>query len=126
YLRIPQNLDSEIDQTVAGLSVTGPTPLTLPGGTLSYAVGFAYREEKGRETPDSPSQAGISTSNKILATNGRYDVYEGYAEVSAPIFDKLILDASYRIGDYSTVGDLDTWGLRLDAPVFEGVRFRGT
>ncbi len=126
YLRLPQNLDSEIEQTVVGTSLTGPIPFELPGGAISYAVGLEYRDEKGSETPDSAAQAGVSTSNRILATSGSFDVTEGYAEVSFPVIDKLIIDASYRIGDYSTVGNIDTWGFRADSPLTDEIRLRGT
>lgn len=126
YLRLPQNLDSEIQQVVVATNLTGPIPFELPGGSVRYAIGVEYRDEKGSETPDSAAQAGVSTSNKILATNGSFDVTEGYAEISFPIFEKLTIDGAYRIGDYSTVGSVDTWGLRVDSPIIDGVRLRGT
>lgn len=126
YLRTPQNSNSEIEQLVAGATVLGDTAWTLAGGPVSFAAGYEYREEKGSETPDSAAQSGITTSNRILATSGSYDVNEGFAEIRAPVLDRLALEGAVRVGDYSTVGSLTTWKAGFDADVVDSFRVRGT
>ena len=114
YLRLSQNLNSKIEQTVVAANLTDVLPWQIQDRAIGWAFGLEYREEKGSETPDAAAQAGISTANKILPTNGSFDVTEAYAEMSVPVLEKLTLDGSYRVGDYSTVGNIDTWGLRAD------------
>ena len=38
----------------------------------------------------------------------------------------MTVEAAFRQGDYSTVGDLSTWKVGFDAPVLDWLRFRGT
>ena len=46
----------------------------------------------------------------ILSKNGKLrPVNEFFAELRIPVLEKLSLEAAYRIGDYSTVGTVDTW-----------------
>ena len=98
----------------------------LPGGTVAFATGVEYREEKGSEIPDAAVQAGVTTSNRILPTDGDWDVTEGYLEISAPIMEWLTIDGAVRYGDYSTVGGQTNWSLGFDAPITDWARFRGT
>ena len=126
YLRLSQNLNSTIEQTVVASNVTDVLPWQLQDRAIGWAVGIEYRDEKGSETPDAARRPASRLSNKILPTNGSFDVTEAYAEISVPVLEKLTLDASYRVGDYSTVGDIDTWGLRAESPILDGLTLRGT
>jgi len=128
YLSLNTQTDQKVEQAIIGLNLTGDMYFLpeLPGGMIAFAAGVEYREEKGSETPDASVQAGVTTSNRILATDGQWDVTEGYMEVSVPVLTRLTLEGAYRYGDYSTVGGQDNWSLGFDAPVTDWARFRGT
>jgi len=126
YLRTPQNLNSEIEQLVVGAAISGDTRWTLAGGEVGFAAGVEYREEQGSEIPDATAQAGITTSNRQFATDGSYDVTEVFGEVRFPVLERLAFEAAFRAGDYSTVGNVSTWKIGIDAPAFDTLRFRAT
>jgi outer membrane receptor protein involved in Fe transport len=58
-------------------------------------------------------------------------VLEEYLEVNVPILadlpfaDQLNLRAAYRLSDYSTVGNTDSWNVGLEWAPIPQVRFRG-
>jgi outer membrane receptor protein involved in Fe transport len=51
---------------------------------------------------------------------------EWYGEVNLPVWDRLVLDAAVRLGDYSTVGNQTTWKGGLDLEIHETLRLRAT
>jgi outer membrane receptor protein involved in Fe transport len=126
YLAIAQSLQSTVEQYVIGTTLSGDTGFELGAGPIGFAVGIEYRDERGSETPDAAQQAGITTSNKILATDGQYDVTEGFAEVRVPLHELLTLEGAYRYGDYSTVDGIDSWKIGADSQIIEDIRLRGT
>jgi outer membrane receptor protein involved in Fe transport len=126
YLGVAQSLDSVVEQTVIGTTLSGDTGWELGAGPIGFAAGFEYREEKGSEYPDAAQQAGITTSNRILATDGSYDVTEAFAEVRVPFHKLLTLDGAVRYGDYSTVDDITSWKVGFESSPLDSVRFRGT
>ncbi|WP_164518978.1 TonB-dependent receptor [Sphingomonas sp. ABOLG] len=106
---------------VAEASVSGRTPITLPGGDLSFAVGGQYRRESYDSnygafnnldiTPclDTPVTGNLTCSpqpgplaylgsSRPLSVRG--DVYALFAEVRAPILDTLDLQLAARYEDY--------------------------
>ncbi len=128
YVGLNTQTDQRVEQLVFGATLVGDMSFVpeLPGGTIGYAVGFERRVEQGSETPDAAVQAGVTTSNRVAATDGRFDVNEFFAEVSLPVLDNFTVDAAYRIGDYSTVGNQSNWSIGLDWRVAEWARLRGT
>ncbi len=106
-----------LTQQVASLNASFDTGrfFNLQGGPVGVAVGAEYRMERTRETNDPFLLAG-NTENLATNSAGGYNVYEGYGEVSLPIFkhygpflDELTLDAAYRAAHYSTVGSVDAY-----------------
>ncbi|OWK33133.1 TonB-dependent receptor domain-containing protein [Sphingomonas dokdonensis] len=106
---------------VGEASISGRTPLTLPGGDVAFAVGGQYRREtynsmQGafnnleinpcRDTPItgnvtcSPQSGPLAYlgSSRPLAVNG--DVYALFAELRAPILNTLDLQLAARYEDY--------------------------
>ncbi len=129
---------SELEQRVIFGSLAGTTSsfFELPGGAIGWAAGMEYREEESTFTVN-PYEGTLNTwdgSNGNAATGlaGEFDVFEYFAELSAPIFadepgvELLELTGAYRYADYSTVGTNDAWstGLRY-SPGF-GLTLRGT
>lgn len=106
----------EIDQLVVNATITGNSEdlFTLPAGAIGYAAGLEYRDESSRFEPDALELAGFGEFAafgdipEIVA--GGFDVIEGFAEISVPVLSgqplaqRLDLDASVRLADYSTVG----------------------
>lgn len=77
---------------------------------VAIAVGYEGRVLSGGEVPDPITVAGETTGNKGLITEGSYSVHEGYAELTAPIVDRLpgadlveVL-AAVRASGYSNFG----------------------
>ncbi len=129
YLAISTGVDGLIEQFSYGGSLAGDVGIELPGGSIGFAAGLEYREEKGRETPDGLTQQGITAGNRILPTGGSFDVTEAYLELNFPVLDALTLGAAARVGDYSTVGNQTTWRATFDADLgfaIPDLRFRGS
>ncbi len=97
------------------------TPLELPNGKLSFAVGASYTRESLAATPDAISQpiaAGLSiagwlNTESLSPFDASRDFSSVYGEVKAPIvgpkqgipgIDDLTLDLAGRFDDYSLVG----------------------
>lgn len=124
---------SKIQQHVAQGFFTGDFGFfELPGGPVSYLAGAEYRKEESDSNPAPEDTAGITFGNVLLPESGDFEVFEGFAELTAPIlegrrfFEVLSLDAAYRISDYTTVGTTHTWKVGgVWAPI-EDIRFRGT
>lgn len=127
--------DQKVQQEVIGLTFASDTSefLTLPGGAVSYAGGFEYREEKASSTADPLSQQGIVRFAQATEdTEGGYDVYEIFGEVSIPVLSdlpfaqSLIIDGAVRYADYSHAGGATAWKVGSVWQVVDDVRFRGT
>lgn len=106
--------------------------ITLPAGTLAFAAGIVYREEKGWRNPDPRTVAGVANSNQQSPVSGTVDTKEAYLEISAPIladqpfFKALTLDAALRYSDYKLFGSDVNYKLGLDWQLSSAFRMRGT
>lgn len=110
--------------------------LSLPYGDARFALGVEYRRET-LTTRDDPLGLNGEVSHAAVGGGPHPDldasqsVKEAYAEVVAPLLTdvpfayRLELEAAYRISDYDSFGNTDTWkfGGRW-APV-RGLTFRG-
>ncbi|MEO5597603.1 MAG: TonB-dependent receptor [Novosphingobium sp.] len=143
-------LDFHLKEDVASLNLRG-SPLTLPAGTVEFAAGVEYRKENAVQTPDAISTTIVSTVgirglpttyqrgfpggwvfSAPAAFKGSYDVLEGFAEASAPIFKDsalghlLSINGAIRLIRYSTVGTVTTWKAGVTYEPFADLRLRGT
>ena len=125
--------ESRIEQTVAQALVTGDSSawFELPAGPIAVAAGAEWREEKSRFINDPYEVAGYAFQfAKSANVRGKYDVSEGFVEVSIPLladlplFQVLNLDAAYRGGSYSTSGSADSWKVGLLWSPIEDIRIR--
>jgi len=126
YMAAFSNFQAIVEQEVFNLGVNGSLPLELPGGAVALAAGLEYREERGAEIPGGLVQSGISGGNVVRPTDGKFDVFDVYAEFYLPLHDRLGVDLAVRSGDYSTVGSQTTWKAGIDATLTDALRFRGT
>jgi iron complex outermembrane receptor protein len=126
--------DSELEQTVASAFISGDSEewFSLPAGPVGFAVGVEWREEKSESNPAPEDRAGLTFGNKIEPVDGDFDVREAYAEISVPLLSdlpavqELTFDAAFRVSDYSTIGNAETWKLGLAWQPVEDVVVRGT
>ena len=107
--------------------------LTLPhDGDLSLAVGGDFRTESGGFTPDPVSASGDSSAGQVAGAAGKYNVSEGFAELSLvpisarPGAEWVELDLAARAFRYSTFGTGVTWKAGGLYRVINGFALRGT
>ncbi|MFQ5533194.1 MAG: TonB-dependent receptor domain-containing protein [Sphingomonadales bacterium] len=101
-------------------------------GALGLAVGGEYRRESAAFLPDATSQTGeLGPGNSFLVTQGKFDVYEGYAEALMPIIadkpgiERLDVELAARVSDYSTAGGVFSWAGGVQYQPVSDIRFRG-
>ncbi len=118
-------------QTV--LAQTHGRLLELPNhGDLSVAVGADYRMEAGGTNPDPLTATGDTTGNAQAPTSGKYNVKEGFAEVSlVPISSQKYvqwaeLNLAARGFNYDTFGSGVTWKAGALFRTINGIAVRGT
>jgi len=125
---------SKLTQNVFQAYVSGDTGnwFELPAGSVGYAAGFEWREEKSESNPPIEDQLGLTFGNVLSPERGSYDVAELFAEVDVPLVtgaawaDLLSVDAAVRLSDYNTIGDATTWKVGgIWSPV-EDITFRAT
>ncbi|MFL6764498.1 MAG: TonB-dependent receptor domain-containing protein, partial [Sphingomicrobium sp.] len=130
---------SELSQGRA--TINGDTPLQLwAKNPVSFAVGAEYRKYQARQRADLLAKTAGELGGAGGAApdiDGKFDVYEGFAEVIAPIvsdrpfFDELQLEAGIRRSHY-TIGapantkfNTTTWKLAGSWAPVRDLKFRG-
>lgn len=122
------------DQLVAAVALTGDTGdfFSLPAGAVDFALGAEYREETGEVFFDPEINQGLAFGAGTRPNfGGGYDVKEAFAEVRVPIladrpfFERLDVEAAYRVSDYSTAGTVEAWKLGGNWALSPSLRIRG-
>ncbi|ABM00044.1 TonB-dependent siderophore receptor [Shewanella amazonensis] len=85
----------------------------LSAGAVGFAIGAEYRYDSGYYNPDPVIVAGEGTAAQQDPTDGNYDVFSIYQEVSVPFTEKLTGEFALRFDDYSTFGKASTWKVGL-------------
>ncbi len=117
------------DQKSVSANISGKL-MDLPAGPLGFASGFELRKEEGWRNPDNLTVLGIANTNRQDPIAGDYSARELFAEVSAPLLEKLplvhslTLNAAARYSDYSQFGAKSTYKLGLDWQVTQGIKVR--
>ena len=125
YIKAPGSLTTFTTQKLAGLNLSGSV-FDLPAGPLGLAVGVEYRDEFARSEFDALQQAGLNAGNAIPRTEGGFDVFETYLEVSVPILadlpfaDQLSVSAALSVSRITRRSATRTAGTRASS----GRRFR--
>ncbi len=127
--------NSVIDQHVVMVTMSGDSSefgLELPAGPVGFAVGFEYRREFSRFTPDAFRLTGLRfDGTTITGLEGSYDVYESFGEIQVPILkgipgiEELTLDTAVRGARYSTVGTNVSWKVGGTYAPVPDIRVRG-
>jgi iron complex outermembrane receptor protein len=131
YVTAPGSLATAVTQKLAGASINGEL-YQLPAGKIGIAAGLEYRNEDSSSVADPLTQAGLNAGNATPPTYGSYNVKEAYVETRVPLlkdapFAKLLdARASFRHGDYSTVGSANSWNAGLEWSPVTDLKLRGT
>lgn len=131
YIGAPSSLNTSVTQKLAGGSVSGEV-FDLPAGPIGLAAGFEWRQEGSETSFDALTQTGMNGGNALPNTVGRYTVREVFVESKIPLLKNLPavknLDGTlaYRRGDYSTVGNTNSWNTGLDWAINSDIRVRAT
>jgi len=110
FIKTRINSSQDYEQMYGGFSINGDTAnqFSLPAGPIGFAVGFEYRSEDFNFNPSQDLATGNLTGfNASPPVAGRFDVYEGYAEVLVPLLKdlplvkSLDLELAGRTSDYT-------------------------
>lgn len=125
----------ERTQSVMAATLSGDSaPLfELPAGSVSYALGYEYRKETGKQLPGDAFRNGTSfAAVSVFDMDAGFDSKEVYAEVLVPLlfdqpfFDQLDFEGAYRISEYSNTDAENTWKLGLNWAINSDIRIRGS
>jgi outer membrane receptor protein involved in Fe transport len=126
YIRVNPTITAKLDQTNVLGYITGDL-FDMPAGPVASVFGLEYRKDT-LDLMTSPGQAnGGITFNIVPQFSGDIDVMEAFTEFSFPLTQKLQLDISARVGDYSPKG-VDTifsYTAGLMWEVADGYHLRG-
>ena len=103
----------------------------LPAGPVAAVFGFEYRDTEAEFRVDNEQRTGnIFGFNAIQDQEGSVQVTELYTEVSLPLLkdqpfaDYLGLEGGYRLSDYSSVGEVETFKVGAEWAPVDWLRFR--
>ena len=120
-----------LTQDVVAASMNGE-PFSTWAGPVSLAFGAEHRREKVSGTASDLDEANAFFAGNYHATQGKYDVSEGFIETVVPLLknvpaaESLDLNGAVRYTDYSTSGDVTTWKVGTTWQPIEDFRFRLT
>lgn len=157
YMHTPKIADTVVKQDFAELTLTGELYEGWGYGALAFASGFTYREQSFSDQADpaaidvlgpprndpnlgirgiapyyETSSGSLHHFSTIEKISGKYDVWEWFGELQAPIWEsqsgsqRLGGTMAYRTSEYSSSGRVESWKLGLDMQVFEDLRLRAT
>ncbi|MCK8455652.1 TonB-dependent receptor plug domain-containing protein [Sphingomonas faeni] len=130
YLAVPTTLSTKVTQTVAGGNVSGKLFSLFGADPVGFSIGTEYRRESSRNDFDLLTQQGLNGNNALPSTAGRFHLWEGFAEVVAPIiqdrpfFQSLSVRGAIRVSDYSTVGTTYSYNFGGEWAPIDDIRFR--
>lgn len=115
FIRTDVKTAQRIEQNAVSAFVRGPL-FELPAGPVDAVFGFEYRDDDGAFIVDDQQRRGnIFGFNAQQSVVGHIDVTELYGEVRVPLLadmplvDELAVEAGYRVSDYSTVGQVESY-----------------
>lgn len=130
WISVDSQVTSRMNQDVFSASITG-TLFDIPAGDVDFAAGYEWREESSQFNSDALAQSGLTSGNTTPNTEGEYDVSEFFVEAivplihGAPAAEYLGLELAYRLSDYSTIGNADSYKVSLDWRPIDDLRVRG-
>ncbi len=130
WLRLDLNNVTTYQLQNIGAVISG-TLAELGAGSVGYAIGYDWREEKADLTPDNFLASGDAGYRALAATSGDFNVSEIFAEIDLPLLadragvNYLGVNAAARYSDYSTnVGGIFTYKTGIEYSPIPLLRFR--
>jgi outer membrane receptor protein involved in Fe transport len=120
-----------IRQYQAGVNMSGE-PFSTWAGPVSTAFGAEYRKQWVDGAVSDLDQASAFFAGNYKATDGSFNVKEGYFETIVPLLrdvpfaEAVDLNAGVRQTSYSVTGDATTWKVGASWTPVSDVRFRWT
>jgi iron complex outermembrane receptor protein len=120
-----------VRQYQAGVNMSGE-PFSTWAGPVSTAFGAEYRKQWVDGKVSDLDQASAFFAGNYKATDGSYNVKEGYLETIVPLLkdvpfaESVDLNAGVRQTSYSVSGDATTWKVGASWTPVSDVRFRWT
>lgn len=133
YVSRPNYSLIRLTQDVFAASASGePFDSPTGAGPVSVAFGLEHRIEKGNSIASELDKVRAFFAGNFTATNGKYDVTEGFFETVVPLAsntswaESLDFNASVRLTDYSTSGFVTTWKVGATYTPISDFTFRAT
>jgi len=140
FLRGNSAISTDVKLSQARATINGDTPLQLwAKNPISFAVGGEYRKYTSHIVPDALAQSGElgGFGSAPPPVTGGLDVYEGFAEVIAPIisdrpfFEELQIEGGIRRSHYTIAApsspkfNTTTWKIAGSWSPVRDIKFRG-
>ena len=136
FIKTRINSSQDYKQQYGGFTFNGDTAnaFSLPAGPIGFAIGAEYRAEEFSFDPSQDLATGNLTGfNASPPVAGRFDVYEGYAEVLVPLLkdlpfiQRLDLELAGRTSDYTgQPHPVQTYKVAGSWKVFDDLMIRGS
>ncbi|HEY6645390.1 TonB-dependent receptor plug domain-containing protein, partial [Povalibacter sp.] len=123
--------DMTIRQWQASVNMSGE-PFSTWAGPVSTAFGLEYRKQWVDGAVSDLDQSSAFFAGNYKATDGSYNVTEGYLETIVPLLkdvpfaESVDLNTGVRRTSYSVTGDVTTWKVGASWTPVSDVRFRWT
>ena len=126
YIRVNPTITTKLDQVNVLGYITGDL-FDMPAGPVATVFGLEYRKDTLDLIPSEGQKNGGITFNIVPQFSGDIDVMEAFTEFSFPLMQKLQLDISARVGNYSPegVGTVFSYTAGLMWEVADGYHLRG-
>ncbi|MBI3439270.1 MAG: TonB-dependent receptor [Proteobacteria bacterium] len=131
FIRVPTFSQTIVEENRVAGYLRGNL-FTLPAGPVSTVFGFEYRDTEAQFHVDNEQRSGnIYGFNATQDQGGAVDVYELYTEFAIPLISEqpfayyLGLEGGYRISNYSSAGNIETWKAGGEWAPARWLRFRG-
>ena len=100
------NDTGKVVQRAAEIILSGDTGISLPGGSISFAVGGQFRSVDFENIPDGRRQSGANGRDEIepAIPFTTQKVGAAFGEIALPVFDRLNISAALRYEDYGNSG----------------------
>lgn len=125
--------NSLLKQTVINTNVGG-TLFEYWAGPVDFNLGYEYRKEEGRFTPNDFQVRGLGRAVPIGPNEGQFSTDEFFAEFripligsqnEIPLFHSLDIEAKGRRVDNTVNGEFDTWTFGVQWRPIEDLLLRG-
>lgn len=131
YIEVVPHRNQHIEENVLSMIVRGE-PFSNWAGPVSVSTGIQWRREHIDGVVNSTAANGEANGSNFQATNGQYDVTEGFVEAVIPLAantswaKSMDLNAAIRGTGYTTSGYVTTWKVGATYQPIDDVRIRAS